>query len=163
MRSDTTDSSWDDERDSRTSREASMPEPLPELPPDPSYYEPAPQAAAASKPNVPSFHEDAGGDNTTGTYYPGFGVIEEEEEAATVRYSSAFDDDVRTAVAYSEYDDGPPPTDEVPSAVLQDVSQSYAAPMHVPEPPPIPGILDRFTPAGAAQRTSTSRGSDVDP
>ncbi len=35
-----------------------------------------------------------------------------------------------------------PPTEEVPSAVLQDLSQLYNAPMDVPQPPPMPGIFD---------------------
>lgn len=37
-----------------------------------------------------------------------------------------------------------PPTEEV--QLYQDVSQPHHAPMHVPEPPSIPGISDRFTP-----------------
>jgi hypothetical protein len=45
-----------------------------------------------------------------------------------------------------DFDAGPPPTEEVPAGVMEDVGVSYNAPMNVPEPPPIPGILDRFTP-----------------
>jgi len=52
---------------------------------------------------------------------------------------------------YSEFDGGPPPTEEVPSSVMEDVGSAYNAPMNVPEPPPIPGILDRFTPPPVAR------------
>ena len=78
----------------------------------------------------------------------GLPPAQDYEEAATVEYvdhgPGPLDD------AY-DYDDAPP-TEEVPNAVLQDISQPYSAPMHVPEPPPIPGIFDRFTPAGAQPR-----------
>ncbi len=47
---------------------------------------------------------------------------------------------------YGDFDSVPPPTEEVPSSVMEDVGTAYNAPMNVPEPPPIPGILDRFTP-----------------
>ncbi len=39
-----------------------------------------------------------------------------------------------------------PPTEEMPNAVMEDLSQVYSAPMSVPEPPPVPGIVDRYTP-----------------
>ncbi len=48
--------------------------------------------------------------------------------------------------SHQDFDAGPPPTEEVPAGVMEDVGVSYNAPMNVPEPPPIPGILDRFTP-----------------
>lgn len=53
---------------------------------------------------------------------------------------------------YEDFDGRGPPTEEVPSAVMEDVGQPYSTPYSVPEPPPIPGILDRFTPP-PAQRT----------
>lgn len=42
--------------------------------------------------------------------------------------------------------DEPPPTEEVAAGLYEDVSTPYSGTMHVPEPPPIPGIVDRFTP-----------------
>lgn len=45
-----------------------------------------------------------------------------------------------------------PPTEEVPAQVMEDVGQPYSTPFNVPDPPPIPGIVDRFTPP-PAQRT----------
>lgn len=50
-------------------------------------------------------------------------------------------------------EEGDLPTEEAHAATLEDFSSMYRAPMNVPEPPPIPGILDRFTPA-PARRTS---------
>jgi hypothetical protein len=85
-------------------------------------------------------------------------------ETPTERFDPEQGPDLSTRKADGEgfgsigsFDDMPPPTDEVPSAVLQDVSQPYTAPMNVPEPPPLPGILDRFTPPGAQQRVSANR------
>lgn len=46
-------------------------------------------------------------------------------------------------------EDRDPPTEEAQAATLEDLASMYRAPMNVPEPPPIPGILDRFTPAPA--------------
>lgn len=46
----------------------------------------------------------------------------------------------------------PPPDDNVPAQVMEDVGQPYTTPFWVPDPPPIPGIVDRFTPP-PAQRT----------
>jgi hypothetical protein len=152
MLTDTTDSDWDDDRDRRGAE--GLPEPAPQLEPPPQPR-PAPQpepgsfarrAATSSAAPPPSFNEPS--QSATGTYYPGFGHVE-EEDAATVRYSSFDDHD--SGYAHGDYEE-PPPTEEVPSAVLQDVSQAYNAPMNVPEPPPIPGILDRFTPVGAPNR-----------
>lgn len=40
-----------------------------------------------------------------------------------------------------------PPTEDSVGPLPQDFSSLYRAPMDVPEPPPIPGILDRYTPA----------------
>lgn len=42
-----------------------------------------------------------------------------------------------------------PPSEDEPSSVPEDIANMYRAPMNVPEPPPIPGILDRYTPAPA--------------
>jgi len=53
---------------------------------------------------------------------------------------------------YEELEDVPPPTEELPSGVMEDVGQSYSTPYSVPEPPPIPGLVDRFTPP-PVQRT----------
>ena len=66
---------------------------------------------------------------------------------------------------YGEFEGGPPPTEEVPSSVMEDVGTAYNAPMNVPEPPPIPGILDRFTPppvqrSGYSQPQSSSNKSN---
>lgn len=180
---DTTDSGWDDARDSKTAIREDL-EPPPDLAPPPAPPPvtrraesqdrfrpnpptPQPPRKPAESPRTPAPTPRPGGqgaqapsfddapkpfgstDQGTGTYYPGFGVV--EEEAATVPYSSAFSSDFDEA-SFADMDAPPPPTDEVPSAVLQDVSQSYAAPMNVPEPPPIPGLLDRFTPVGAPSR-----------
>lgn len=54
----------------------------------------------------------------------------------------ALDDDPDLYGDFSELEN--PPTEEV--SLYQDVSQAHNAPMNVPEPPPIPGIEDRFTP-----------------
>ncbi len=54
----------------------------------------------------------------------------------------------------------PPPTEEVPNALYQDVSQPYNAPMNVPEPPQIPGIADRFTPPPISHTDVGSRNPD---
>ncbi len=43
--------------------------------------------------------------------------------------------------------DGDLPTEEFQPTDIEDFASLYRAPMNVPEPPPIPGILDRFTPA----------------
>lgn len=53
---------------------------------------------------------------------------------------------------YEELDGLAPPSEEAPAQVMEDVGQPYTTPYTVPEPPPIPGILDRFTPS-PAQRT----------
>lgn len=53
---------------------------------------------------------------------------------------------------YEDFEDLAPPTDEGPAQVMEDVGQPYTTPFTVPEPPPIPGIVDRFTPP-PAQRT----------
>ena len=45
-----------------------------------------------------------------------------------------------------------PPTEEAPGAVMEDLSQVYSAPMSVPEPPPVPGIVDRYTPPPMTRR-----------
>ena len=59
----------------------------------------------------------------------------------------------------SDFDDDPP-TEERPSAIptSTNVSQDYRAPISVPEPPPLPGILDRFTPAPISERTESRPG-----
>jgi pyruvate/2-oxoglutarate dehydrogenase complex dihydrolipoamide acyltransferase (E2) component len=49
---------------------------------------------------------------------------------------------------------------------MEDVGAAYNAPMNVPEPPPIPGILDRFTPppverSGYSQPQAPSGGSNA--
>lgn len=49
-----------------------------------------------------------------------------------------------------------PPTEEQPSATFEDRAPAVGAPMNVPEPPPIPGLFDRFTPAPPAQRAGKS-------
>lgn len=56
-------------------------------------------------------------------------------------------------------EDRDPPTEEAQAATLEDLASMYRAPMNVPEPPPIPGILDRFTPAPA----KPLRSGDSDP
>lgn len=54
----------------------------------------------------------------------------------------------RPAPGFDE-ETGDPPTEDQPSHLPEDLASLYQAPMNVPEPPPIPGILDRFTPAPA--------------
>ena len=54
-----------------------------------------------------------------------------------------------------------PPTEDQPSHLPEDLASLYQAPMNVPEPPPIPGILDRFTPAPA--RHTEGRPSSAGP
>lgn len=46
----------------------------------------------------------------------------------------------------------PPPTEEVSSALYEDYTTPFDGSVHVPEPPPIPGLGDRFTPP-PVQRT----------
>ncbi len=48
--------------------------------------------------------------------------------------------------------DHPPPTEEVPNAVLEDLASVYGAPMDVPDASSIPGLDDRFTPVGGHRR-----------
>ncbi|MCB9695309.1 MAG: hypothetical protein H6738_00815 [Alphaproteobacteria bacterium] len=52
---------------------------------------------------------------------------------------------------FEELEDIPPPTEEMPAGVMEDVGQTYSTPYTVPEPPPIPGIVDRFTPPPASR------------
>lgn len=40
-----------------------------------------------------------------------------------------------------------PPTEDRPAAVVEDVAQTYSSPYSVPEPPPIPELMNRFTPS----------------
>jgi len=47
-------------------------------------------------------------------------------------------------------EEGDLPTEEAHPSTIEDFAALYRAPMNVPEPPPIPGILDRFTPAPAS-------------
>jgi hypothetical protein len=49
-----------------------------------------------------------------------------------------------------------PPTEEAPSAVYEERQPAYSAPMNVPEPPPIPGLFDRFTPPPVARKAGPS-------
>lgn len=59
---------------------------------------------------------------------------------------AALKNDALADELFGDFDGAPPPTDEQARPVVQDVADAYHAPMNVPEPPPIPGILDRFTP-----------------
>lgn len=45
-----------------------------------------------------------------------------------------------------------PPTEEVRDSMMEDLSHVYDAPMSVPEPPPVPGIVDRYTPPPVSRR-----------
>lgn len=60
--------------------------------------------------------------------------------------------DLFQGTGFEELEEIPPPTEEQPAGVLEDVGQSYSTPYSVPEPPPIPGLVDRFTPP-PVQRT----------
>jgi hypothetical protein len=50
-------------------------------------------------------------------------------------------------------DGAEPPTEEAPGGVFEDLSHVYGAPMSVPEPPAIPGIVDRYTPPPLTRRS----------
>ncbi len=52
---------------------------------------------------------------------------------------------------FDDLEEIPPPTEEGLPGVMEDVSQTYSSPYSIPEPPPIPGIVDRFTPPPAAR------------
>jgi hypothetical protein len=83
----------------------------------------------------------------------GFGTAAEFDDSSYEAPTDApFASELFVDSGYDELPDEPPPTEEVPSGVMEDISQPYNAPYSVPEPPPIPGILDRFTPP-PAQRT----------
>lgn len=73
-------------------------------------------------------------------------VAEDELEKDSALLSSFFGNE------FDDFDREPPPTEEVPSPVLEDLAQMYDAPMNVPEPPPIPGLFDRMTPPPASPR-----------
>jgi hypothetical protein len=106
-------------------RDARIPSPAPDLEPSPSVF-----------PNqVPEVHSLAG--------------YERPRHAVDAPVASDLFGD---GPGFEEFEKNPPPTDEFTSQVLEDVGQPYATPYSVPEPPPIPGILDRFTPP-PAQRT----------
>ncbi len=45
-----------------------------------------------------------------------------------------------------------PPTEEVPQAYHEDLSRQPQAPMKVPEPPPLPGVMERYSQAPQAPR-----------
>lgn len=55
-------------------------------------------------------------------------------------------EDDRLVIADFLDDDMPPPTDEMPTPVLEDLANVYTPPMDLHEPPPIEGLVDRFTP-----------------
>jgi hypothetical protein len=61
-----------------------------------------------------------------------------------------------------EEESNDPPTEDQPSHLPEDLASLYQAPMNVPEPPPIPGILDRYTPA-PARHTEGRRPSSAGP
>lgn len=58
---------------------------------------------------------------------------------------------------YDDFESANPPTDEFPAQVMEDVGQPYTTPFSVPDAPPIPGILDRFTPPPAHRTEIGSR------
>ena len=58
---------------------------------------------------------------------------------------------------YDGFEGANPPTDEFPAQVMEDVGQPYTTPFSVPDAPPIPGILDRFTPPPAHRTEIGSR------
>ena len=56
--------------------------------------------------------------------------------------------------AKAEFFSDEPPTEEHPSAVYEDRSPRYSAPMNVPEPPPIPGMYQGSAPPAPAPAAS---------
>jgi hypothetical protein len=63
---------------------------------------------------------------------------------------------------FLHHEGGDPPTEEASGPAPEDLADLYRAPMNVPEPPPIPGILDRYTPAPTG-RTQEGQGTDERP
>jgi hypothetical protein len=61
------------------------------------------------------------------------------------------------------YGDEAPPSEDVPSAMMEDVAQMYSTPMGVPEPPPLPGLVDRYTPAPVSRQTPVGAPMDERP
>ncbi len=115
-------------------------EPLPE--PEPSYVsyeEPASEPEPEAPPGEPSY-------------------VSYEEPPQDAPYAK----DLFGDPGYDDFDAFNPPTEEIPSGVMEDVSQTYNSPYTVPEPPPIPGILDRFTPPPAQRTDLGSRGKRRD-
>ena len=140
MGEDTTDDGWGSSVWDAGSREAS------DGPPEGEAQEGAQVQYSESTPDLPQAHEQ--------TYPSPTGApptAEAEGPPAVSGYTAPTPpQDAPIAQGlygdYGEFDSGPPPTEEVPSSVMEDVGTAYNAPMNVPEPPPIPGILDRFTP-----------------
>jgi len=56
------------------------------------------------------------------------------------------EDDQSMVIAQFLDDEVGPPTDEMPSPVLEDLANIYTPPMDLPEAPPLQGLADRFTP-----------------
>ncbi len=154
MGEDTTDSGWGS---SVWDKEGAEGAPVEDAPAREAV---APEAAAPegersvsyshSTPDLPEAHEQT---YPSPTNTPPISDGAEGHPAST--YTAPTLQDAPIAVGlygeYSEFDGRPPPTEEVPSSVMEDVGSPYNAPMNVPEPPPIPGILDRFTPPPVAR------------
>jgi hypothetical protein len=132
---------------------APAPHPVPSASPAPAWEAapPAPQRPAAPPPAEPSYvsfdappaapapatPKEAWGEG----WSPGGG-----QTGPTPLADAPVARELFGGAGYEELEDVPPPTEEQPSAVLEDVGQSYSTPYSVPEPPPIPGLVDRFTP-----------------
>ncbi|MBT3221323.1 MAG: hypothetical protein HN348_19750, partial [Proteobacteria bacterium] len=95
----------------------------------------------------------------------------ESEEPVTWAFSMPLDDDddhddaQEITLPLNEIPDTTdcPPTEEFPTPVMEDLAAPHSAPMNVPEPPPIPGILDRYTPAPVMPAEGQRQHSDERP
>ncbi len=76
----------------------------------------------------------------------GYGTAAEFDTSSYQPIDAPHAQDLFESAPYGDLTDEPAPTEEVPAGVMEDVSQTYNAPYSVPAPPPIPGIIDRFTP-----------------
>ena len=131
----------------------SLPEALPDA--EPSYVEEVPayvEEAPAYVEEAPGNVEESADDSSLmgGHEYSSAGMNLDDAGGQDADFMSDL---------YGAFDEAPP-TEEVPSGLYQDVSQPYNAPMNVPEPPPIPGIADRFTPPPIAHSDIGSRNPD---
>lgn len=147
----------DDDVPVPTADEPAAEEPAADLPAteEPAADAPAAEPAAEPSPPVEPVPEPPAGDSlpevSEPPEQPSFQPLTGYQQVGGADAPVA--EDLFGEGGYDDFDGNNPPTEEMPTGVMEDVGQPYNAPYTVPEPPPIPGILDRFTPP-PAQRTN---------